>query len=256
MRIAITREVSPAMADCELTHMSRQQIDVETARQQHRAYENCLTRLNVHLLRLPAAPEFPDSVFVEDVAVVLDEVAIITRPGAASRQGETAPMARVLAPYRKLFMLEAPATLDGGDVLCLDKKIYVGQSSRTNAEGIAQLKRIVSPHGYSVIGVPLTNCLHLKTAVSQIGPETLLVNPNWVDATLFDGWDIIHIDPDESFAANGLLIGDVAIYPMAYPKTRQRLVERGLRLEIVDLSELAKAEGAVTCCSIVFESEF
>ncbi len=253
MRIAITREVSPAIGRCELTHLERQPIDVELARAQHRAYQACLAGLGCRVETLPAAPELPDSVFVEDVAVVLDELAILTRPGAESRRPEVAAIAEALRPYRPLHAIQAPGTVDGGDVLRVGRCLYVGLSSRSNAAAIEQMREVLAPHGYTVQGVPVAGCLHLKSAVTQVAEATLLINRAWVDPAAFAGLELIEVDPAEPYAANALRVGEELIYPAAFPATRRRLEARGLTVHTVDVSELAKAEGAVTCCSLVFE---
>jgi dimethylargininase len=193
----------------------------------------------------------PDAVFVEDTAIVLDEVAVITRPGATSRQPETASIAMALEPYRELRFIEAPATIDGGDVLRVGKSLFVGMTSRSSAEGIAQLRELVAPFGYTVTGVPVTGCLHLKTAVTQIAPDMLLINPAYVDPLVFD-MHSIEVDPSEPFGGNAVLISDTVIYPSAFPRTRRRMEQAGIRVQTVDASELAKAEGGVTCCSLLF----
>lgn len=258
MIIAITREVSPAMVNCELTHFSRQPIDIELAYRQHQAYEDALKTLGCQVQHMPADPELPDSVFVEDAAVVLDEVAIITRPGAISRRPETASIASALKPYRQLYTIEAPGTVDGGDVLCIGKNIYVGLSTRSNMHAIEQMQDILSPHGYVVLGIPVSGCLHLKSAVTLLSKETLLINPAWVDATIFGDMQVIEVDPLEPYGANVLWIGEGVIYPANFPRTRQRVEDAvkklGIGLSMVDVSELQKAEGAVTCCSLILRS--
>lgn len=251
-RIAFTRDISPALADCELTHLAREPIDVDRARAQHAAYERALQALGCTVHRLPAGAEMPDSVFIEDAAVVLDEVAVITRPGAESRRGETEAVADALAAYRPLARLEAPATLDGGDVMVVDRDIFVGRSARTNEAGIEQLRRAVADFGYTVRGVEVTGCLHLKTAVTSVGGGRLLINRDWAPAKAFDGYTLIYVDPAEPFAANGLPVGGSVIYPEAFPRTRARLEAHGIGVVTVPADELAKAEGAVTCCSLVF----
>jgi dimethylargininase len=252
--IALTREVSPNFGQCELTHLPRQQIDVALARAQHRFYEECLTSLGCQVHRLPATPELPDGVFVEDVCLVLDELAVITRPGAASRQAETASVAEQIRHYRPLRFIEAPATVDGGDVLCLGKRVFVGQSSRTNDEGIDQLRTILAPHGYSVTGVSLLGGLHLKSAVTDVGKGILLVNRSWIDPAIFCARAIVEVAPSEPFGANALLVNGTVVYPTAFPDTQRRLQDSDIQLRIVDLSEIGKAEGGVTCCSLIFSA--
>jgi dimethylargininase len=252
--IALTREVSSTLGGCELTHLAREPIDIERARAQHGAYEHALRRLGCKVERLSPKPRLPDAVFVEDTAVVVEEVAIVTRPGAASRRPETESMAEALQRYRKLAVVQAPGTLDGGDVLRLGRRVFVGRSSRSNAAGVASLRRALEPFGYSVSSVGLEGCLHLKSAATAIAPGTLLVNPAWVDPGLFEATGIVESDPDEPFAANGLQVGEAVLFPSAFPRTRRRLEEYGIQVVAVELSELAKAEGAVTCCSVVFEA--
>jgi dimethylargininase len=254
MLTAITRGVSPAIARCELTHLARTPIDVELAGRQHEAYERSLTAAGCTVRRLPAGEDMPDCVFIEDTAVVFDELAIVTRPGAASRRPETAVVTEALSAFRVVQRIEPPATVDGGDVLVAARTVFVGRSGRTNDEGIDQIRRLLAPHGYSTRGVEVTGCLHLKSAVTSIGDGRLLINPAWVDAEEFNGFALVQIDPAEPFAANALRLGDVLIYSDAFPLTRRRLERYGLRVSTVDVSETAKAEGGVTCCSLVFST--
>ena len=255
MQIAITRGVSAAIAACELTHLERQAMDVERARAQHRAYEEALRRAGCRVESLPALDDLPDSVFVEDVAIVLDEIAIVTRPGAESRRPETEHIAPVLADYRRVTFIRAPGTLDGGDVLRLGRRIFVGLSGRSDEQGIEQLRAVVWPYGYTVTAVPISGCLHLKSAVTEAAPGVVLVNPAWVDALAFGDARAVEIDAAEPYAANGLLVGSRLIYPASFPRTRARLEAAGIVIESVDVSELQKAEGAVTCCSLVFPEQ-
>lgn len=253
MPIAIVREVSPSIAHCELTHVERQPIDYERAVAQHEEYVRALESLGCRAIRLPALAAHPDAVFVEDCAVVVDEVAVITLPGADSRQGEVASIADALRPHRKRAFIEAPATLDGGDVLRAGRLVRVGRTARTNDDGISQLRAILEPLGYDVGPAELTGCLHLKTAVTPVAPGILLINREWVDASQFPGFDFVDVDPSEPFAGNALLVGDAVILSSAFPRTRARLEARGIRVVTVDATELAKAEGGVTCCSVLVE---
>ena len=253
MRIALVREVSETLANCELTHLAREAFDVGRARSQHRRYAALLAQLGCDVQWLPDAPDLPDAVFVEDTAVVVDELAVVTRPGAASRRPETKTVAAALESYRRVATITAPGTLDGGDVLRVGRTIYVGRSARTNAAGISQLQRYLDPSGYRVQAVDVNGCLHLKSAVTEVAEGVLLYNPAWVDAEAFAPYELLAIDPAESYAANGLRIGSTVVYPETFPRTRERLERRGLRTAGVDVSELAKAEGAVTCCSVIFE---
>jgi dimethylargininase len=249
---AITRAVSRAILNCELTHLERIPIDLENARRQHQAYEEALRLLGVEVVSLPEEPDLPDSVFVEDTALVLDECALLTRPGADSRKPEVESIARALAPYRSLHQVQSPGSVDGGDVLRVGKSIWVGLTTRSNQSAIDQMQEFLKPYGYSVHGVTVNGCLHLKSAVTQAAENTLLINPAWVEKSDFPGMEFIEIDPSEPSAANVLLIGETAVYQPAYPKTLKRLEMAGIHPVLVDASELAKAEGALTCCSLVF----
>jgi len=249
--IAITRDVSAALGECELTHLARVPIDLELARAQHREYEQALRDAGYVVEHLDATTEMPDSVFVEDIAFVLDELAIITRPGAESRRVETPAIADALAQYRELHVIQAPGTVDGGDVLVAGKQVFVGLSTRTNGAAAVQMARILQPHGYNVREVVVRGCLHLKSAVTSLSDEMLLVNPAWIDPAVFDGFTLVEIDPDEPAAANALRLDDRILFPVSFPRTAERLERRGLRLQRVDATEVAKAEGAVTCCSLI-----
>jgi len=251
--IAITREVSRSIVHCELTHLERTPIDLEQARAQHAEYESVLKYLGLAILSLPEEPSLADSVFVEDTALVLDECAIILRPGADSRKPETESIAKVLAPYRKLFYIEAPARVDGGDILRVGKQINIGLSSRSDTNAIEQIQDFLQPYGYEVHAAMASGCLHLKSAVTQVAEDTLLINPAWTDKKNFARMKFVEIDPSESYAANALLIGDTILYPKAFPKTRMKLEDAGIKIAVVDADELAKAEGALTCCSLIFQ---
>lgn len=253
-RLAFTRAISPRLAECELTHLDRTPISVARAGAQHEAYEAALRALGCEVRRVEAAPDLADSVFIEDTAVVLDEVAVITRPGAESRREETVAVERALAPLRPLVRIVAPGTLDGGDVLVVGRRVFVGRTGRTNDAGIAQLRAALAPHGYTTTAVDVTGCLHLKTAVTALDDATVLVNPAWVDPGAFAPAAAVEVDPSEPMGANVVRIGDALLYGGAYPRTLARLRARGHAVTTVDASELAKAEGAVTCCSLVLRA--
>ena len=250
--VAVTRPVSPSIEACELTHLQREPIDVPRAMAQHAAYEAVLRSLGVAIVQVAPAPELPDAVFLEDTAIVLDEVAVITRPGAETRRAEVAPVAELLSRFRPLMTLDAPATLDGGDVLAIGRTIYVGRSGRTNDAGIALLGQRLAPFDYRVVPVDFDGCLHLKSAATLVGEGLVLVNPAWVSPSVFVDCDAIDVDISEPFAANGLRVGNALVFPAHFPCTRATLESRGLRVVTVPADELAKAEGAVTCCSLLF----
>ena len=252
-RIAITRKVSRALKHCELTHLERTEINLELARTQHAAYESALRDAGCDVRQLQEQADLPDSVFVEDNAIVLDQVAVLTRPGAESRRGEIESMATALAPFREVRRIEAPATLDGGDVLRLDRVLYVGASARSNAEGIEQLARLVAPFDYHVQAVPLHGCLHLKSAVTQVAPGLLLFNPDWVAARHFPGYRTIAVASADQFAANSVWVGDRLLYSTSFPRTADMVRRAGVDVCLLNMSETEKAEGGVTCCSVIFD---
>jgi dimethylargininase len=249
--LALTREISPSIVSCELTHLQRTPIDLARARAEHDAYEAVLRGLGCTVQRLPADATMADSVFIEDTAVVLDELAIITRPGAASRREETRAVRDALREHRMLAELTAPAILDGGDVLRVGRRLLVGAGPRSNDEGRRQLASLVAPHGYTVEAVPFAGCLHLKTAATLVGDDMVAFNPEWVDAAALGVPGAIAVDPAEPFAANAVRLGDVVIHPAEFPRTRARLERAGIRVVTVPAGELAKAEGGVTCCSLL-----
>ncbi|HVX85589.1 MAG TPA: arginine deiminase family protein [Phycisphaerae bacterium] len=252
MLVALTREVSGRIGACELTHLTRQPIDVHRARSQHAAYERTLENLRVRVERVGGGEDFPDGVFIEDTAVVVDEMAVITRPGAPARRGETECVAEMLGRSRTLVRLAEPAMLDGGDVLCIGKRVWVGQSARSNVEGIRQLAAALGRCGYRVEGAGVRGCLHLKSAVTAVGEELLVMNPAWVNRRAFAGLEVVEVDPAEAMAANALRVGQAVLFPEHFPGTAERLERRGVRVIRVACDELAKAEGALTCCSLLF----
>ena len=253
MPIAITRRVSRSLARCELGYLDRQPIDVELAGRQHSAYEACLASVGFSVVSLDAEDHLPDAVFVEDTAVVLDEIAVMTRPGAASRRPEVESVARALAPHRPLDWIREPATLDGGDVMLAGRTLFVGRSARTNMEGIRQLSTLVEPYGYRIVPVSIRDCLHMKSACCFLGRGTILANRAWLDATPFADLRILEVARGEAWAANVLAIGETVIIPDRYPATAGMLQESGWIARPLDVSELMKAEAGVTCMSLILE---
>jgi dimethylargininase len=207
------------------------------------------------VISLAAEPDLPDSMFVEDPAIVLDELAVILPLGTKSRQPEAESLAKALAPFRKLAYISAPGSIEGGDVLRINRTLFVGLTTRSNAEGIRQLKTIVAPHGYIVVAVPVTGCLHLKSAVTYVGRNTLLANRPWFDATPFAGYDWIDVALEEPHAANALALSDTVIFPASFRQTRAKIKAAGFHVTSIDISELQKSESGLTCSSLLFESE-
>src|SRR5579872_3255709 len=254
MLTAITRAVSPELNRCELGFLPRQPIDVAKAIEQHRCYEACLRDLGVEVITLPAEPGLPDCMFVEDPAVVVKEVAVMTRMGVESRRREAERLSTMLARFRPLKWLRAPATLEGGDVLRIGSTLFTGLSARTNQAGIDQLADILTPFGYTVRAVAVHGCLHLKSGCCAIGEQRILANRDWVDTSAFAGCEIVDVPPDEPAAANVLTIADTALVPAAFPRTAELLELHGWRVRRLDISELQKAEAGLTCSGILFET--
>jgi dimethylargininase len=253
MLTAITRAVSPGIVHCELTFVARQPIELAKAEQQHLAYQQLLEKCGARVIALPTEPQLPDSMFVEDPAIVLDELAIILTLGTESRRPEAASIAQVLAKFRTLARVELPGQVEGGDVLRVGRRLFAGLSSRTNAEGTRQLAATLTPYGYAVVSVAVTGCLHLKSAVTYVGRHTLLANRAWFDTKPFAGFEWIDVAPEEPHAANALAIADTVIFPASFPQTRARLEARGFHVTPLDISELQKAESGLTCSSLLFD---
>ncbi len=250
---AYTRALSPRLAECELTHLPAQPIDLSQAEAQHAAYERALADAGFEVRRLPTLPDAPDGVFVEDTALILGRHAVITRPGAASRAGETASTAEGLVGDFTLHRLAA-GTLDGGDVLSIGRALYVGRSARTSDAGIAALADLAGPLGYQVVPVEVSGCLHLKSAVTFAGPDgagrpVLLYHRDWISPAPFA--DVEPVAVPEPSAANALRAGETLLVSAAGPRTVDMLLGRGFRVVALDVSELHKAEAGLTCMSLI-----
>jgi len=250
--VAIVRQPGAELARCELSFVARSPIDPQRAAEQHAAYTQALLGLGCEVFELPALAGHPDAVFVEDTALVFDELAVLTQPGAASRPGEVDSVAEALGLFRPLARIAGEGRIDGGDVLRIGREVYVGRSARSNAEGARQLAALLQPHGYRVQRVAMRDCLHLKSAVTRVAADTVLVQPRWLGGLEpFAQFQRIEVDPSEEHAANALLAGSGLVYPDCFPRTRERLERAGIAVTTVDVSELQKAEGAVTCCSLL-----
>ena len=254
---ALVRPVSRSLAACELSFRECEGIDLERAAVQHRAYAAALEAAGLAVQWLPALPEQPDAVFVEDPIVVLDEVAVVGRPGAASREGEVESVVAAVAPFRPLLRLPGEARLEGGDVMRVGRTIYVGRSARTNAAAHAALVEMLRPYDYAVVPGAMTGCLHLKTGVTYVGRTgeaeegCFLANPEWIDAAALSGAPVVPVPATEPWAANTLTAGEHVFLPAGFPRTLDLLTARGHRVETIDVSELQKAEGSVTCLSVI-----
>jgi dimethylargininase len=254
MLTAITRKVSSALATCELSFIERKPIDMTQARMQHSAYEELLGKLGARIISLPEEPGLPDSMFVEDPAIVLDEAAVICSLGTEPRRKESPTIAAALEKFRKLAHVKLPGTLEGGDVLRVGRKVFVGITARSNPEGIRQLAVILEHYGYDLTAVPVSGCLHLKSAVTYLGRNTLLGNRAWFDWKRLENFEWVEVDPAEPHAGNALAIGESVIFPASFPKTREKIEACGFRVQPLDISELQKAESGLTCSSLLFEA--
>jgi dimethylargininase len=250
MHHALTRLPSPALPACELTHIARVAVDLARADAQHAAYRAALEQAGATVTLLPALADFPDSCFVEDTAVILPELLILTRPGAASRQGEVAEIAPHLPADRPRITIAAPGTLDGGDVLVVGHDIFIGLTARSNAAAVAQVAEAAARFGYRTTGVPLAGALHLKTAASALPDGRVLLNSSWLDPAIF-GRPHLESAPGEPFAANSLTVGDT-LFHAAGAETAARLAAAGYNVTELDISEFAKAEAGLTCLSLVY----
>lgn len=240
------------MQEYARTFVGDETIDLALARRQHAAYEDALRSCGAAVTTLDTNLAHPDCVFVEDTAIVLDEVAVMMSMGAASRRGEPAGIEPTLRAYRPIARVSLPATIDGGDVVRAGRSIHVGLSARTNAGGVDALRDAVRAYGYSVTGVPVTGCLHLKSACSALPDGRYLVNADWIDVAPLPAASLLHVPASEPWAGDVLVIGDRIIASDAFPRTIELLRGEGFFVIPVSVSEFAKAEGGVTCLSLVF----
>jgi dimethylargininase len=252
--IALMRDVPPTLDRCELTFRAWEPFDLDRAVAQHRAYADLLRSLGLETVELPADPAFPDCCFVEDVAVVLDEVALLAMPGAASRRGEIPAVEQALGRFRPIERTPLPATLEGGDVLRVGRRLFVGRSRRTNEAGIARLAAVAEPLGYRVLPVTVTGGLHLKSAVTALDDERILANPGWADLAPFAGLGVVPVAPEEPGAANFLRVAGLVVAHVGFPRTIDRLSALGYAVRTLDVSEFLKAEASLTCKSILFRA--
>lgn len=227
-------------------------VDVELARRQHDRYCEILEAVGLDVVRLAADDLHPDCCFVEDAALVVDDLAIVPVMGAPTRRGESGAVAEALGRYRALHYLRPPATLDGGDVLRIGKRIFVGRSRRTNAAAVKQLADVLRPRGYEVSAVQVHGVLHLKSAVTLLAEEQVLFRRGVVDSSPLVGLQMLAVPRDESHAANCIAIGGTVILPDRAPSTASMLRGEGFEVLEVDMSEFRKAGGLLTCCSIIF----
>jgi dimethylargininase len=252
--IAMTHGPSPKMEQCELTFVPRTRIDYSRATKQHDEYCRMLQACGAEVVKLDVNVDLPDCAFVEDAAIVLDEVAVLASMGAESRRAEPSGIALELGKYRLLHRIEAPATIEGGDVLCVGRKLLVGLSARTNQAGVNALEAAVRRYGYEIMMVPVRGCLHLKTGCTALPDQSLLINPVWIDARAVAAFELVPVPVTEPWAANVALVGKSVCIASGHVETRDAIRQRGFEVHPIDLSEFAKAEGGVTCLSLLFRS--
>jgi len=253
MTVALTHIISPNIAHCELSFIERSPIDYKLAVEQHQAYCALLQDCGLEVVELTVNSTYPDSTFIEDTSVVVDEIAVMARMGAESRQGEVAGIEPLLAAYRTIEHVHGPATLEGGDVLRMGKKVFIGVTPRTNTAGIASITTILKHFGYQVIPVPVQGCLHLKSACTAIDEDTLLANPQWIDLDPFKDFQVIAVPEKEPWAANALAIDPYVCVHAGFTRTVALLQGLGFQVKTANISELLKAEAGMTCSSIIFD---
>jgi dimethylargininase len=251
--LALTHLPSPNLESGLRTHVAREPIDLDLALRQHAGYCQTLRVCGVTVRSLAMNRDLPDSTFLEDTAVVLDEVAVLASMGTAARRSETAGIEDELKKHRAIRRIEWPALLEGGDVLRVGRTLLIGLSTRTDSVGARSLEDIVRPFGYRVRTVPLRNCLHLKTACTALPDGTLLINPAWLDLTALRGYETVSVPQDEAWAANSLPVGDFVCLAAGHEATAELIRRRGFVVRTMELSEFAKAEGCVTCLSLLLD---
>ena len=250
---AFVRAPSAALNRCELVHMPRVPIDVDSARRQHATYVETLAELGATIEWLAPLDDRPDAVFVEDTAIIFPEIIVPAWPGVSSRQPEVETIAPALARCRAVQAVRPPAFLDGGDVLTIGRRVLVGLSTRTNAAGIAQLREALAPFGYNVEGVQVRGCLHLKSACTAIDERRVIANLEFIERAALGEAEVTEVDPREPRSANTLTVRGTTLFSAAYPRTGERLSAAGLRTRAVDVAELEKAESGLTCMSLLME---
>ena len=252
MLAVLTHLPSPALQECELTFIESEPINIEKAIREHGNYCRMLADCGARIFTLDSNIALPDSVFVEDPIIVFDEVAVLTSMGVASRRKESEALERFFRRYREVKKISLPAKIEGGDVLKIGRRIYVGESPRTNKLGFQELCAILEPLGYEVTSVPVTGCLHLKTGCTALDEKTLLINPDWVDEAPFRGYRLVKTLSGEPFGANVLPLLDTICMNGAFPRTIDLVKSLGYKVVSTDITEFVKAEAGLTCMSVPF----
>ncbi|OGO13332.1 MAG: amidinotransferase [Chloroflexi bacterium RBG_19FT_COMBO_49_13] len=248
---AITRLPGENFAD-GLTTSTLGRPNYHLILKQHQAYRQALQSLGLEVILLPAESAYPDAYFVEDPAIVTPNLAVITCPGAPSRQGEGSTLEPVLKQYRPVVHIDPPGTVDGGDILMVESHFFIGLSERTNREGAAQLAKLLAVAGHTSETVLVASGLHLKSGVNFVGKDTLLITSSLADNPAFVKHKKILLDPTEEYAANTLYINDTLLMPEGFPKTHAKLDRLGMRIIELDVSEVRKMDGGLTCMSLRF----
>ncbi|MBI0577822.1 N(G),N(G)-dimethylarginine dimethylaminohydrolase [Neobacillus cucumis] len=226
---------------------------LEKAQEQHTSYIAALKQCGVEVTELPANENYPDSTFVEDTAVLTPDFAVVTNPGAATRNGEIIDMEPALKNfYEKFYRIEAPGTLDGGDILQIEDHFYIGISARTNHEGAKQLKQILESENYKATIVELEKFFHLKTGVNYIGEGIILAAGEFIDHADFNSYKKIIVPPEEEYAANCIRVNDYVIVPAGFPETKKNIENAGFKTIEVDTTEFRKLDGGLSCLSLRF----
>jgi len=226
--------------------------DYELIIQQHNAYVETLQNLGLEVIVLEPLPDYPDAYFVEDTAVVTTDVAIITNPGAETRKSEVNSIEPILAKYRKTARIEASGTVDGGDVLMADRHFFIGLSQRTNKEGARQLGQILSSYGHSYTCIKVSAGLHLKSSINYIGKNSLIITEDYASKPEFKSYEKIVPDKSEEYVANSLLINENLMLPKGFPLIKKVLIDRGFSIIELNVSEIRKMDGGLTCLSLRF----
>jgi dimethylargininase len=248
---AITRKPAKTCAG-GLTTSNFGPPDYDLVSRQHNAYVAALRKFGLGVIELAEEPDFPDAHFVEDTAVVTPDVAVIANLGAAPRRGEESSIKPVVAKYRRTEHIKAPGTLDGGDVLMVGKHFFIGISERTNHAGAEQLGDILELNGYTWEPILVGAGLHLKSSVNYVGNNTLIVTAGFANHPSLDGYDKIIVDAQETYAANTLWINDHLLVPAGFPNTRKNLEQLDLKIIELEMSEVRKMDGGLTCLSLRF----
>jgi dimethylargininase len=251
--VAVTNVPSPLLYLGVRTFADEAAVDYAIALRQHEQYRDALRQCGCRVVSLEVNREHPDSVFIEDTALVLDEVAIMMSPGAASRRDEPRAIELTLRDYREVVRVEPPGTIDGGDIVRSGHRLYVGESQRTNLAGISALAALSRKYGYEVASIPVFGCLHLKSACSALPDGRFLVNADWIDVSPLPRDRLLQIPDSEAWAGDVLVVGERVIVSDAFPETIELLEREGWEVVPVGVSEFAKVEGGVTCLSLVFD---